>query len=368
MVKILHTGDIHLGRLYRSGPPEVAEQYAAARMRALENAVSIGNGEGCGFLVVAGDLFDRTRNIPAALLEGAARALGEFHGTVLVLPGNHDFYDPDTDVLWKTFQEYAPSNTHLFKENGKYVVEDVAFYPCICHAKRSDKNALGWLDGVPERGPEKYHVGIAHGALEGISPDKEQNYFYMTRQELLGKHMDVWLLGHTHMPYPAVVDNTAGQRIFNAGTPQQTDIADHSAGEVFVIGIGDDKKVTAEKRPAGVVRFVRKEVAVRRGQPLAQALDFPDLEPASTSLRVELSGVACAEDYENRGRLYGELARRYLFAEVRDDGLRKEITPQMIDQEAVDGSLLNKLLHSYEGDMELLDLAYDLMLACKEGD
>lgn len=366
MPSILHTGDLHLGRRYNKDDSDVAQKYIRARMQALKNAVDIGNQENCGYLVIAGDLYDRVANIPASLHKEVSAALAEFNGEVLVIPGNHDYYDPDTDELWRRFEEHSPSNTRLLKANVPYETGDMVFYPCVCHARHSPNNALGWLEDLPERNPGKFHVGVAHGALEGLSQDSERNYYYMTAQELRDKRMDVWLLGHTHIPYPAQLDNTAEQRIFNAGTPQQTDIADHSAGEAFVIQIDGNKRVTARSYRTGVVRFVQKYVMLRRGQDLAQALDFPDLHADSTSLRVYLSGVISTQDYENRGEIYEALKERYLFAEVIEDNLRKEITPQMVDQETVEGSVLHTLLTSYTDEPDLLNLAYDLVLACKE--
>lgn len=366
MIKILLTGDLHLGRSYQKEDPEVAARYREARMQALRNAVAVGNGEGCGFLVIAGDLYDKVRGIPATLHREACGALGEFGGHVLVLPGNHDYYSGEGDLLWKKFEEYSPSNTRVLKEGRPYSLGEVDFYPCPCHDKHSAGNALGWLGDGAAGDPARYRVGIAHGALEGLSLDQDQRYYPMTLGELESKGMDVWLLGHTHVPYPPAPEDVPGQRVFNAGTPQQTDMADHATGEVFVIEIAGDKSVRARRRETGVIRFAQRAVEVGRGEDLRRALAFPDPDPAAVSLRVLLSGTAAAGDYEDRQAIYRQAGRGYLSFEVRDSGLRQEITPQMIDRETVPGSLLHRLLAGYGEDAELLDLAFGLMLACKE--
>lgn len=366
MVKILLTGDIHLGRNYRKEAPDIAEKYTAARIKALEKAVEIANREQCHFFVIAGDLYDRTAGIPVSLHKEVCRILENFAGdSVLILPGNHDYYDAENDQLWKKFEEYSCSHIKVFQENKKYRAGDVIFYPCICYDKHSKANALGWLSEERERHPSFYHIGIAHGAIEGLSYDKNQEYYFMTQKELFSYGMDIWLIGHTHVAYPAVVDNALEQRIFNAGTPQQTDIADSSAGEVFVLTIEDDRRISAKKEAVGSLYFVRKAVSLQYGQSLESALEFPELVPERTSLRLSISGVTSTKDYEDRSRIYGKLQKEYLKAEIDDSMLRKEITPEMIDRETMKDSVINRLLHSYQEDTELLNLAYDMALSCK---
>lgn len=367
MIKILLTGDLHLGKKYQKEASDVMERYCDARIQALQNAVVIANRENCDYFVIAGDLYDKRTGIAVLLHKQVCNILNDFSGeAILILPGNHDYYTPD-DVLWKTFEEYSGSNIRVFKKNEKYQDGNVVFYPCICHDRISKTNALEWLSEETERDSELYHIGIAHGAIEGLSYDKKQEYYLMTQQELLSCHMDAWLIGHTHIAYPSVFDNTVDQRIFNAGTPQQTDIADGSIGEVFILEIDENKKITAKREQTGVIRFVKKTVVLQHGQELKEALNFPDLEPESTSLRVELSGIALADDYDNRHQIYEDLNRSYIKADIKDEKLRKEITPEMVNKETIEGSLLNQLLNSYLEDSELLNLAYDLAISCKEG-
>ena len=47
--------------------------------------------------------------------------------------------------------------------------------------------------------------------------------------------------------------------------------------------------------------------------------------------------------------------------------LRREITPSMIDQETMPGTRINQLLRGYADQPELLNLAYELAVACRGG-
>ena len=62
MIKILHTGDLHIGREYKKQEQEnreIAKKYRRARVQALENIVRIANEESCDYLIIAGDLYDK---------------------------------------------------------------------------------------------------------------------------------------------------------------------------------------------------------------------------------------------------------------------------------------------------------------------
>ena len=78
----------------------------------------------------------------------------------------------------KKFEEYSGASTRVFKETKAYQIGDVWFYPCICHDKHSKVNALGWLKNQQDRERDFYHIGIAHGAIEGLSYDRNQEYYY----------------------------------------------------------------------------------------------------------------------------------------------------------------------------------------------
>ena len=208
MIKIFATADNHFGRHYDKHPAR--DHIIASRMAAFKNMIAEANKRCCQIFAVSGDLFDRTDNIEKPLIQEVVKALSEFQGLVLVLPGNHDYYD-ETVQVWKDFEEAsAPyDNIVLLKEFKEYVFDvgyqQVAVYPAFCQSKHSPQNNLGWIKSLNLPCDYTYRIGIAHGALECLSPDEENRYFGMTKEELEAIPMDCWLLGHTHMPYPDTV-------------------------------------------------------------------------------------------------------------------------------------------------------------------
>lgn len=379
-MKLLLTGDLHLGRNYQKEDPDVAGIYQEARMDAFKKAVAVANMEKCQAIVIAGDLFDRISGISVGLMKQVASVLDGFEGeSVLILPGNHDYYDPDTDQFWEKFEEYTGSNVKVLKKEERVIIGDTAFYPCPCWDKHSKKNGLAWIKECTDREPGMKHVGIAHGAIEGLSFDSEKEYYFMTRKELQECRMDAWLIGHTHVNTPCYkgymgleqtyesIPEIEGclmqDTVFNAGTHQQTDIADNSLGIVFILDLKEDG-VYAHSVQTSVIQFIREEVTVTIGDTLEQKLEFP-YQKEKTTLRLKVKGTASETEYENRRKLYQKLQDEYIKVEIDDSGLRKEITQEMIDMETPDGSTLNLLLKSYVNEPELLNLLYDTIQECR---
>lgn len=388
MIKILHTGDLHIGREYKKQEQEnreIAKKYRQARVQALENIVQIANQENCDYLIIAGDLYDK-KEISLALQKEVCCILGGYEGTILVLPGNHDYYEGENDKLWGRFLELSGENVILARENREIEMGEICFYPCICHDRYSQENALGWLkeeknyeESIEQNADlskkEKIRIGIAHGALEGLSYDKERKYYYMTRAELESCKMDLWLIGHTHIPYPNQKEMTK-ERILNAGTHQQTDIADHADGSVFLIELSEktsrereksSEKIYVRKIPTGVIQFEKREISLAHGESLQEKIEkvIQGMEWENTTLRLFISGTALEEEYEKRQSIYRYYEERFLKFEVQDFELQQEITKEKITKETLEGSIENQLLMKYLDNPELLNLAFELVKSCK---
>lgn len=201
MIRIFETGDNHIGLKYASH--EQAAVLASSRVTAFENMVQIANQESCNLFVITGDLFENTYSISKKDIKSILDMLSCFMGTVIVLPGNHDYYDTEVKV-WQYFKDAVTSydNILLLTDYRPYLLEisgeKVILYPALCTSVHSapGENNLSWIKATDIPNDDTYHIGIAHGAVEGETIDKEGQYFLMTRSELESIPVDVWLLGH----------------------------------------------------------------------------------------------------------------------------------------------------------------------------
>lgn len=377
MIKIFVTGDNHFGKKY-DRYPEIRDRLVDNRFVCFEKMVEKAEQEGCDIFAVTGDLFDNCSSIRKSDVERVVRILAGFAGRVLVLPGNHDYYTGEEKV-WKDFDDAlrtCDNNIIRLDRFEPYPIEiaeeTVVIYPAFCRSKHSRENNLGWIKemSVPKSG--QINVGMAHGAIEGVTPDMQKEYFLMTEPELQAIPMDVWLVGHTHIPYPGGLsedEEIGGYRIFNAGTHAQTDLHNNTRGYGFIISVdkqGDKAQVSAKKYQSGTIFFY--DIAVRvssaEGDSL-EALLQEKLDPleAESVVRLTVTGSVFSEEYSRRRELK-KYCDRFLSWELQDDELHEEITLDRVREEFAESSFAAKLMEALQGDQTELQMAYELLQEC----
>lgn len=374
MLRIFVTGDNHIGLKYASH--EEAAVLASSRMTAFEEMVRTANLEHCDLFVVTGDLFENTYSISKRDIKTLLSYLSDFRGMVVVLPGNHDYYDTDVKV-WQYFKDIQSSfdNIMLLTDYRPYSITvngtDIVLYPALCTSLHSapGENNLGWIREAqfPEDGA--YRIGIAHGAVEGETIDNEGQYFLMKRTELESIPVDAWLIGHTHVPFPRnlTADFTEAGHIFNAGTHVQTDVSCNTEGLCFVIEIADNKSIRAKKVVSGNLRFHRKHISVTAGR-LEQILTR-ELEDCADDSVVDLilSGAITAEENEERHKIITRALDRFIEGSYNDYSLNKLISKELIGKEFPETSFSAGLLTALLGEPKEAQLAYELLKSLKEG-
>lgn len=111
MIKILHTGDVHLDSPF-SG---LGAKEAAVRRRELRETFSsmmaYARSSGVDLVLIAGDLLDR-RFATGETVELIAEELGALECPVVISPGNHD--PADGHGIWQS--EALPKNVHVFRD------------------------------------------------------------------------------------------------------------------------------------------------------------------------------------------------------------------------------------------------------------
>lgn len=375
MLKLFLTGDNHIGLKYAGH--EQSAVLAAKRISAFENMVYAANEEECDLFVIAGDLFENTYSVAKRDIQLVLKHLSAFRGTVVVLPGNHDYYDKDSK-LWQTFETIVKEydNILLLSQYRPYELyleeERVVLYPAPCTSVHSapGENNLGWIKQLMIADGSAYLVGIAHGAVEGETIDNEGQYFLMKRSELESIPVDVWLLGHTHVPFPRGLKQdefTACEPIFNAGTHVQTDVSCNTEGKCFVIEIDENKKVRAKEYASGNLWFYRKHISVSAG--MLQSKISEALAHISPSSVVELiiSGAVSEEEYEDRAEILENALTGYLEVSYYDGGLSKLITKELIEAEFSEMSFAASLLKALLDEPKEAQLLYEVLRELKEG-
>lgn len=374
MLKIFVTGDNHIGLKYASH--EKASILAESRISAFDGMVQCANEEKCELFIITGDLFEKNYGIAKKDVARILKTLCGFNGTVVVLPGNHDYYDRDAKV-WRYFKETADEydNIMLLTDYKPYELDMecgcVVLYPALCTSLHSEygQNNLEWIKNEQIIPDDKYHIGIAHGAVAGETIDNEGKYFLMKREELESIPVDLWLIGHTHVPFPNNLKDefTLCEKILNAGTHVQTDVSCNTEGQCFVIEISEDKTIRAKKFISGNLHFYRCEIEVTADN--MKEILSRELEeiPNNSVVDVIVKGAVSEGEYENRYDIIDNLLARFIEGTYSDYELSKLISESLIEKEFAQTSISAKLLLSLMNEPKEAQLAYELLKTLKEG-
>ena len=163
---------------------------------------------------------------------------------------------------------------------------------------------------------------------------------------------------------------TAGYKIFNAGTHEQTDLHNNSEGDCFIIRIEkNDGKPTvyAKKYISGKIRYYDIKVQLGAGTGLKESLAKKAGGYTGNSvIRVTVSGTVPRTEYEDRKKIYEEVLGEYLTYEVNDNELSEEITIDTIRREFAETSFAAQFMEQLMSDPTELQMAYKMLQECME--
>jgi len=366
-IKIFHTADLHLGMRF-AGYPDVQDELINARYKTLENMVEVANQKSCTLFVMAGDLFDRT-TLNVKDISRAARALNEFEGElVIVLPGNHDYYTHDSK-LWNEFSKHAGDRILILKnldiyDLNKYHLK-IKIYAAPCSAKHSSENMIKWINSQKNPEDDSIKIGLAHGSLEGVSPDFNKKYYPMTQKELESFGLDLWLLGHTHLPWPENPDKNS--RILIPGTPEPDGFDCNHKGSAFIIDLESFPNMKVQKVSTGKYRFSVNQVSLNNDNAItSMKRKYTGDEFSNMVLRLILKGRLRKEELDRVEKAIDLINDNVLLLQTVKDELHESITSNLINSKFTENSFPHQLLSSLleekeEISFKSLQKAYDII-------
>lgn len=293
-IRVLFTADNHIGISYSSFP-KAKKQLLEERLESINRMVAYANENNFNYFIIGGDLFEKT-NLSKKQIKEVADILKKFTGDqVIIIPGNHDFYETTPESMWNVFRQF--SNPEKVQVLSDYEVfeqqcgeDTIHFYPACCRSLHSDENMLGWVKQT-EKNNDAINIGIAHGNVTGLGLDDADRYFNMTKEELDACHLDLWLLGHIHVPYPKQEVVTQNPGLFMAGTHMPDSWKNNNYGNAWIIDIATDKKISAQRfRPSNIC-MIDTEKTINHAADIS-LLDqyFQSHAKHETALRMVLKG------------------------------------------------------------------------------
>jgi DNA repair exonuclease SbcCD nuclease subunit len=349
-IRIVHTADNHIGINFRQYPT-IREKLLEERFAALNRTVEFANLKQAHFLVVAGDLFD-SEKVSKEAIRRTVSIFRQFTGqAVLVLAGNHDYFDPaGENKIWKEFKNAARDEEHirLMTEPGIFSFdcegEKINFYACPCPSKLSKAHVIDWASGADKSSGE-WHIGVAHGNVEGIGLDADQRYFNMTRQELKNAGMHTWLLGHIHVPWPDEAF-TGTPEFFMPGIHTPDSVKVKHPGHAWYLELIQGKDIRFESFQPGAIRFERLSMEFSRAGDNPEILKkkVESLRSDGLILDLVLSGRLPAEERKALADWLEEISKAFLHLDKDLGDVQEEADPRQLSQIWPEGTLPNALI------------------------
>lgn len=191
MIKILHTGDVHLDAPFSSLNPSLAAQRRNELRAAFTSMMAYAKMSGCDMILIAGDLIDGsmiTRESAAML----CREFETFAKPVFITPGNHDPASPKS--IWT--KNIFPKNVHVFTEESLSSVklEDlgVTVYGYAFTQPELDHVPF---DGMTAADPGQINILLGHCGTKS-----DEKYCPVSEGQLIAFGADYSALGHIHNP------------------------------------------------------------------------------------------------------------------------------------------------------------------------
>lgn len=231
--KFVHCADLHLGSRFKG----VSEKDPSAGRRMRESAfesfgriVDLVLSEGADALVISGDIYDDGNALPSTRSRFCSELSRLGDVPVFLCRGNHD-----SSTSWDGSIPY-PGNVHEFGTEPEGIVVDSAGGPfevvgISFGTSHEERNLVSMLSGRPDM----FTVACVHC---DVDPAEGLSYAPCRSQDLVGRGVDYWALGHIHRrqvlserPFAVYPGNIQG-RSFRETGPKGAYVVTVSSGSV----------------------------------------------------------------------------------------------------------------------------------------
>ncbi|MGN1000105.1 MAG: exonuclease SbcCD subunit D [Faecousia sp.] len=333
MMKILHSADWHLDAPILGHSEEDAAYLRQELLKIPGKLIELARKEGCGMMLLAGDLFDGKPT--AESLRTLLTALEEIKIPVVITPGNHDFCRPDSPYLTTVW----PENVHIFTHP---VLESLDFPELSCTVYGAGYEAMDCpplLKDFRADSSLRWKIGVLHGdPTQSSSP-----YCPVTNHQVKESGLQYLALGHIHKGGSF----RAGDCLCAwPGCPMGKGYDETGIKGALIVTLDDS--VTAEFRPLDTPRFYDEEVDVGEDASAAVASLLP---PAATQdfYRVTLTGYTAPVDTAAITASYPDLN-----LELRDRTLPEMDLWNCIDEDSLEGTLFHILHDAMDTESDVL--------------
>ena len=315
-LKLLHTGDVHIGaKFLRLGEKaatqreRIRQAFARTIDEAIERKVHV--------VLIAGDLFDNVHPSESSILfvKKELRRLEKVGIWTIIIPGTHDRLESGS-VFQTT--DFSGSKIHIFNKTGAadFVVDeiDATFYANTNVSNKSTKSPLTRLE---KSSNTRYHIALAHGSYQIPSKSSTDDYPIID-DDISNTKMNYIALAHWHKAAEYSVGNVV---TWYCGSPELVAMDQSDSGSVLYVEL-EDSEVKVEKVSVGQTNLQNLKID------LSNIKTYEELESCiskeadmSLILRIALTGIRDKSLSFDVNQLQDLMQEQFYFLEIKDDSI-----------------------------------------------
>lgn len=122
-MKIIHTADLHLGKLYKGENFEKSKQRREEIWESFKNLINFSNENNIELILISGDLYER-EYFTINDFKRLSDLLSQTKANIYIIGGNHDHIDDGSLILSTEFSE----NVHIFRDEDYFEYKNIRIY------------------------------------------------------------------------------------------------------------------------------------------------------------------------------------------------------------------------------------------------
>ena len=251
-VKLIHTSDWQIGKVFRFLDTATVGLVQEARLRAISRLGELARVHGATHVLVAGDVYDMEALSPRSLNQPLERMRGfpgiQWH----LLPGNHDPHRPNG--IWdQLVRKGLPQNVSVHIAPQPAVLQDdvAVLLPAPLFHRRTLDDLTAYMDDVDLPGG-LIRVGMAHGTISGFGSDDKDIPNFIAPDLPRRAGLSYLALGDWHG------QKQINDRCWYSGTPEVDAFDVVDGGRALLVEIEGPNAVPAVKSiPTGHYTWIR---------------------------------------------------------------------------------------------------------------
>lgn len=357
MIRFIHCGDFHIDSQISADSRELSNLLKDELVHVFSTVCRIADEKGYDFVLISGDLFDRTA-VRKEIADFVIACLEKYPGVHFVVsPGNHDY------VSENSFYKRAdlPKNLHVFLneslEKISFEKQGVDIYGYAFTSPILETNPFA---GKKPYDSNKINILLAHGDTDSVI----SKYCPITNSDITDSGFDYIALGHNHTNDGIF---KTGQCYYGyCGTPLGHDFGECGKRGVYSVELEKENGIVTakcEKLVLSPYSFETEELDISNctnNEQIAEKLNSLISSEGFNEyslLRIKLIGRIPAE-FNPSALLIKEKASHCASLDIRDGTLPMYDEKQLLADPTIKGAFFEKLLPLLEnGSREEREIA-----------